>query len=348
MPHVPVSYLVDFAADVLTDFGVPAADARLVADSLIRADMWGHQSHGLLRLPWYVDRIRTGVMRPVTEAELVVDAGAIAVLDGHDGVGQVLTARAADEAIARAKRHGIGAVGVRNSNHFGTAAYFTRKAPPEGCIGVLTSNSSPAMPPWGGREQRVGSNPWSVAVPAGRGRIAVLDVSNSVVARGKIYLARQRDEPIPTGWAITDDGRPTTDPAEALAGAILPMAEHKGYVISVMMDVLSGVLTGSGFGTEVTGPYQSEHRSRAGHLFLALDVAAFLTPAEFDARMVRLIDELKSTPLARGADEVFYPGEMEDRAEQRSVLEGVDLPDKTIADLAALGAERGRAWSPPA
>ena len=340
-------YLLDFAARVLRELAVPEGDARLVADSLVRADLWGHQSHGLLRLPWYVARLRSGVMNPVTTPELVVNAGAVAVVDGHDGVGQVITAYAAREAIRRAKLHGIAAVGVRNSNHFGTAAYFTRMAPPEGCIGLLTTNSSPAMAPWGGREKAVGSNPWSVATPASAGRIGVMDISNTVVARGKIYLANQWAAPIPSEWAITADGRPTTDAIEALAGTILPMAQHKGYVISMMMDVLSGVLTGSGFGTGVAGPYQSERPGRAGHLYLALDVATFIPLVEFEHRMTQLVDGLKSVPLAEGFEEILYPGELESRAEERGLREGLRLPEQTLADLARRATEFGLPFTPP-
>lgn len=331
--------LAGFAAGVLTAAGVPGTDAELVADSLVRADLWGHQSHGVLRLGWYVNRLRSGVMTARTDPEAVVDAGAIAVLDGHDGVGQVLAAHAAREAIERAGKHGIGAVAVRNSNHFGTAAYFTRMAPPRGCLGFLATNASPAMAPWGGREKAVGSNPWSMAAPLGGGRQMVMDISNTAVARGKIYLARNRGEPIPPDWAMTAAGEPTTDPAEAIAGVIAPMAAHKGYAISVMMDVLSGVLTGSGFGTAVTGPYQSEHRSGCGHFYLALDIAAFLPLPEFTARMDKLVDELKSNPPAPGTAEIFYPGEIEDRTETLARAEGLRLPEQTLADLRRLAAE---------
>ena len=338
--------LLDVASRVLVTCGVPADDARLVADSLVRADLWGHQSHGVLRLPWYVDRIRSGTVRPVTDPEIVVDTGAVAVLDGRDGVGQVLAARAADEAVARAGRYGVAAVGVRNSNHFGTAAYFTRMAARAGCIGMLSTNSSPAMAPWGGREKAVGSNPWSLATPAGHGRIGVMDVSNTVVARGKVYLARQHGTPIPEDWAISAEGRPPTDPDEALAGTILPMAGHKGYVISVMMDILSGVLTGSGFGSQVAGPYQSSRRSLAGHLFLALDVSAFMSAEEYSARVSELFAELKSVPLAAGAEEIFYPGELEDRAEAKGLADGVDLPEQTVADLVRVAEQVGVPWLP--
>lgn len=334
--------LITFTEAVLSAVGLPAADAHLVADSLVRADLWGHQSHGVMRLSWYVARIRAGVVHAVTQPELVVDAGAVAVLDGRDGVGQVIASRAAHEAIRRAKVHGIGAVAVRNSNHFGTAAYFTRLATPEGCIGLLTTNASPAMAPWGGRKKTVGNNPWSVAAPAGSHPPMVLDIANTVVARGKVFLARQKGLPIPAGWAINVSGEPTTDPAEALAGIILPMGEHKGYAISVALDVLSGILTGSAFGTDVHGPYQTEYRGGCGHLMIALNIETFLPLTEFNIRMERLIDELKSVPLAKGFDEVFYPGEIEARNEDRYLREGLLLPRQTLVDLTKLARETGR------
>jgi LDH2 family malate/lactate/ureidoglycolate dehydrogenase len=334
--------LIAFSEAVLSTVGLPAADAHLVADSLVRADLWGHQSHGLMRLSWYVARIRAGVVQAVTRPEMIVDAGAVAVLNGMDGVGQVIAARAAHEAIRRAKAHGIGAVAVRNSNHFGTAAYFTRLAAPEGCIGILTTNASPAMAPWGGRKKTVGNNPWSVAAPAGSHPPMVLDIANTVVARGKVFLARQKGVPIPSGWAINAAGAPTTDPVEALAGIILPMGEHKGYAISVALDVLSGILTGSAFGTGVHGPYQAERRGGCGHLMIALNIEAFLPLTEFNSRMERLIDELKSVPLARRFEEIFYPGEIEARNEERYLREGLQLPEETLADLARLAKETGR------
>ena len=152
--------LTAFGIDVLTSLGVPDEDAALVSDSLVTADLWGHPSHGMLRLGWYVARLRSGVMATVTAPETVVDAGAIAVLDGREGIGQVVTDRACQEAVRRAQQHGVGVVAVRNSNHFGTAAYWTRRIADAGCAGILTTNGSPAMAPWGGREKTVGANPW--------------------------------------------------------------------------------------------------------------------------------------------------------------------------------------------
>src|SRR5690349_17642076 len=191
---------------------MPPADARLAADTLVQADLWGHQSHGVMRLSWYVGRLRAGIMKAAAEPALVVDAGAVAVIDGRDSMGQVLSARAADEAIGRARAHGVGVVAVRNSNHFGTAMYFTLRAARAGCVAFLSTNASPAMAPWGGRRKAVGTNPWSLAAPAGTHPPMVLDIANTAVARGKVYLARQKGMPIPQGWAIDRDGAPTTDP----------------------------------------------------------------------------------------------------------------------------------------
>jgi LDH2 family malate/lactate/ureidoglycolate dehydrogenase len=333
--------LTDFATAVYRHAGVPDADAHLLADSLVQADLWGHQSHGVLRLGWYLARLRAGSMQAQTTPEFVMDGGAVAVIDGHHGVGQVLAAHAADEAIRRARLHGIGAVGVRHSNHFGTAMYYTLRAPREGCVAFLTTNASPAMAPWGGREKRVGNNPWSIAAPAGRHPPMVMDIANTSVARGKVYLARQRGEPIPEGWAINAAGAPTTDAQEAIDGIILPMAQHKGYVIAMMMDMLAGVLTGSGFGAQVNGPYRADKLSQCGHLMIAMDVAAFQPPAEFAARMEQLVAAIKAVPVAAGFDEVFYPGEIEARNDVRQRRDGLVLPHDTLTDLAKIARETG-------
>ena len=321
--------LLDFASAIYVGHGMPEADARLCADTLVQADLWGHQSHGVMRLSWYVDRLRSGVCAAVANPDLVVDAGAIAVMDGHDAMGQVLTARAMAEAVGRAKAHGIGAVALRNSGHFGTAMYFTLMAARAGCVGFLSTNASPSMAPWGGREKRVGNNPWSWAAPAGRHAPMVLDIANTGVARGKIYLARQKGLPIPEGWALDADGAPTTDPAAAIEGIVLPMAGHKGYAIALVMDMLSGILSGSGSGTGVGGPYQAERRSGAGQFMLALDIAKFQPAETFAARMEAMIAELKAVPLAQGYDAVFYPGEIEARNDERHRAEGLRLPEDT-------------------
>jgi LDH2 family malate/lactate/ureidoglycolate dehydrogenase len=333
--------LTEFATTVYASHGVPDPDARLLADTLVQADLWGHQSHGVLRLGWYLERIQNQVMKPVTTPEFVIDAGAMAVIDGHDGIGHVLTKLAAEEAIKRAGEHGIGAVGVRMSNHFGTCMYYTLMGARAGCVMMLTSNGGPAMAPWGGKQKIIGTNPWSIAAPAGRHAPFVVDMANTGVARGKIYLARNKQEPIPEGWALAADGAPTTDPQAAIDGIILPMAGHKGYAIAAMVNMMSGVLTGSGFLSAVHSPYKTAEKSNCGHFIMAINIEAMQPLKEFNARMEQFVAEIKSVPLAQGFDEVFYPGEMEARNDERNRAQGLDLADDTLLDLRRIARETG-------
>lgn len=344
--RVDAAALAAFGTAVLEAEVVPPADALLLADSLVTAELWGHASHGMLRLPWYVARLRSGATERVTRTQVVRDQGAVAVLDGRHGIGQVVTARAVELGIERARRHGISGVAVRNSGHFGTAAYFTRRAAEAGCVAFLATNASPAMAPWGGRAKSIGTNPWSMAAPAGRNGVVVMDLANTAVARGKVYLAAERGEAIPPDWAATADGTPTTDPREAIEGLILPMAGPKGYVIAFMMDVLAGALTGSAFGDAVAGPYEPDRRSGAGHLLITIDVASLCEPTEFAARVEDLVDQTQGGPLAAWADEILVPGQLEDRSRERLAADGIPLAPATWASLAVLAEETGTPLPP--
>ncbi len=340
--YIPHEQLTQFAKAVYISTGLSEEDAFLAADTLVQAELWGHASHGLLRLAWYYARLRSGAMKSVTNTSLIVDSKAIAVMDGADGVGQVVAKRAMLESIKRAKNHGVGIVSVRNSNHFGTCMYFTRMGAQNGCISILMSNAGPNMAPWGGRQKKIGTNPWSIAVPAGKHGAVVMDMANSGVARGKIYLAQQRRQSIPNDWAIDKEGRPTTDPQAAIEGFILPMAGHKGYVMGVMVDILSGVLSGSSFLDQVHGPYDPVNRSGAGHFIVSMDVAAFQPLAEFEQRIDEYIHSLKDVPLATGHEQVYFPGEMENQADIRNRELGLLLPEDTQASLIEVAKESGQ------
>lgn len=324
--------LHEFARSMLVAAKVQPEASKLVAETLVCAELWGHQSHGMLRLPWYLERIASGATDRDAEKEIVLDSGAIAVMDGHNGIGQDIAHAAMSDAIRRSKEHGVGVVSVRRSGHFGTAMYFTRMAAEAGCIGIITTNASPAMAPWGGCKKKIGNNPWSIGAPARKGPM-VMDIANTVVARGKIFNAIKKGEEIPDDWAIDSSGAPTVNPEEALKGLIQPLAAHKGYVISVMMDVLSGVLSGSAFMTGVVGPYMPEGKSGVGHLAIALNVDAFRPYEDFLNDMDLMVHQIKSTPLAMGFDEIFYPGELETRNEERLKNDGVSLPTETIEQL---------------
>ncbi len=335
----PDAVIADVAA-IFASADVPVDDAQLVAHSLVVSEMWGHPSHGLLRVRWYLDRIASGVTRAGIEPEVVIDGGALAVLDGRDGIGQVVMDRAMRDAVRRAQDHGVGVVSVRDSNHFGTAAYYTRAAAKRGVIAFLVTNSSPAMAPWGGREKVFGANPWSLAAPAGRYGEVVMDISNTAVARGKIYAAAEQGKDIPEGWAMDADGRPTTDPVEAAAGLLMPMGGHKGYAASFMMDVLAGVLSGAGSGRDVRGPSQADDRSRCGHLAMAIDIGAVTDPEAFAQRMEGLVEQAHQTPKADGVERIYVPGELETIAEERARREGISVPAKTLAQIRVAAADR--------
>lgn len=325
--------LRSFAERCYCALGVPSDHALVLADTLVQADLWGHPSHGVMRLFWYALRMESGAIDVKTQIREDAPELAIGTMDGGNGIGQVVAQAAMQSAIRRAKKHGIGAVAVRRSGHFGTAMYFTGMAARQGCIGFLSTNASPAMAPWGGRDKQVGNNPWSWAAPAGQFPLMILDIANTAVARGKLYDAKARGADIPEGWAVDVAGQATTDPDAGIAGTILPMAGHKGYGISVIMDMLSGVLSGSGTGPDITGPYVAQRQSRVGHLALAIDIAACRPLSDFEADMERMIQRLKSAPKGAGVDEIHYPGEREALSHARLSAEGIALPDSIAADL---------------
>lgn len=331
--------LINFASLVYQEYGVPKTDADILADSLVQADLWGHQSHGLLRLPWYAERLKKRVMTPETKLSYVSDSGALGVIDANDGIGQVAATIAMNDAIERAKKFGIGAIAVRNSNHFGTCMYYTQKAAEQNCIGFLTTNGSPAIAPWGGMKKIIGTNPWSYASPAGRYAPMILDIANTAVARGKIYLAKNRNEQIPPGWALNSKGEPTTDPQEAIDGIILPMAGHKGYAISAMMDVLSGVISGSCWGEKVHGPYNYERKSGAGHFMLAIKIETFRNIKDFNQEIEQMIESIKATPKTPGTEQIYYPGELESINDRNNRRNGIRYPIGTVNELKRIAGE---------
>ncbi|MEI7739184.1 MAG: Ldh family oxidoreductase [Betaproteobacteria bacterium] len=339
-PHLfKPSTLIEFSQLIYEKMGVPSAHAYLAADTLVQADLWGHQSHGMLRLAWYLARLQSGAMKAQTQIEVLKDAKSIAILDGCHGVGQVIAQKAVEEAVSRARMHGVGVISIRNSNHFGTCMYFTRMCAKQGMIAILMSNAGPNMAPWGGMKKKIGTNPISIAVPGGEHGPIVMDMANSGVARGKIYLAEKQGKDIPLGWALDSKGRPTTNPSQAIEGLILPMAGHKGYVFGVMIDILSGVLSGSGFLNQVHGPYDPSNLSRAGHFLVALDVSNFQPLDEFEQLIDQYIKSLKDVPLAEGHKKVYFPGELENDFDALHRREGLLLAKDTLSSLVVIAKE---------
>lgn len=339
---LPAAEATAFVAALVAAHGVPEPDAATVARCLVRADLRGVDTHGIARLAAYLDRVDRGL---VTAAPSLVPrrvAPAAAHLDGQNGFGFVVATRAMDEAMALAEEAGLGVVGVSNSTHFGMAANYLLQALDRGFAAMAFTNASPAMPPWGGREAMLGTSPFAAAIPNPGGIPFLLDMAPTVVARGKIRRAARENRPIPEGYALDEHGRPTTDPHAALRGVMLPMGGPKGSGLSMLMDVLCGVLTGAGFAGGVADQYKVFDRPQnVGHFLLAIRPGLFLPEAEVAARMAHLVGAVKANPRAEGVDEILMPGEPESRMEALRLREGIPYRGADLAPLVALARARG-------
>ncbi len=325
-----------YPADVLRDFtqraferaGVPAEDASIVTDNLIEANLRGVDTHGITRLlKIYIQRLRAGIVNARPNVRLASESPSAIVVDGDNGLGAVVAAWAMREAIRRARQTGACWAGVRNSNHFGATAYFTLMAAREDLVGIGMTNGPASMAPWGGTKAYLSTNPISIAVPA-EGEPVVMDMATSVAARGHILLAATRgDRTIPEGWALDKDGRPTTDTQAALEGTVMPMGGYKGAVLSMMIDVLAGCLTGAAFGPHIGPLYGNfEKPQNIGHLLGAIDVSKMVPIAEFKSRLAQMCREIKDVPLAAGSAGIFIPGQIEATKRARRAREGIPIP----------------------
>lgn len=324
---IPTEALAAFCRDALMAVGTPEQDAELVAASLATADARNIGSHGVVRLlPVYIRRLQAGATKARPNIQVVRRLGVSTLVDGDAGLGQVVGSRAMQLAIATAREQGAGVVGVRNSSHFGTGAFFVEQAIREGMVGLAMSNATPNMPVAGGRSRFLGTNPFTIGVPGPHERPLLLDMATSVVARGKIVMAEKEGRTIPSGWAIDGDGYATEDATAALRGAVLAMGGYKGAGLALMIDVLAGVLSGAAFGPHVVDLYdQTGRHQNVGHLFAAISIDAFMPLAEFRARVGQFVAEAREQPRMPGIERIFLPGEIEQEAELRSTEHGIAL-----------------------
>ena len=333
--------LKEFCEEVLRAAGIPERDARIVAASLVDADLAGMKSHGVTRLNDYLLRMEQGLMAITTKIDIVRESPSTALLDANDGWGQVASERAVELVVEKAREVGSAWVGVRNSNHNGTAAYWTIKIAREGMVGICSMNTSPVMAAHGSKLPTLGTNPLSIAVPSSSGRPVVLDMATSNQARGKIILAAKNNDPIPEGWAITSEGLSTTDAREALKGSVLPLGGPKGSGLAIMLDILTGVLTGAEFGAQMPRMYDDPQPQRVGHMFSAISIEAFMPMTEFLSRMDQKEQETRQGPSAPGFERVSMPG---DGTHERMAMyreSGVPLTDELYDDLLAAAGRYG-------
>lgn len=340
--NISAEDLTKFVVSLATKSGVDETDAAIFADSLVNANLFGIDTHGVSRLPIYLKRISLGLIDPAAKMEFNKKMPAVGTLDAKNGLGQVAGVRAMNEAVAMAKECGVGMVGVVNSQHFGAAGYYCSLAARAGYVGLAFTNAEPALPPWGSYQAYFGTNPIAMAVPTGTEVPIIIDSSTSIVARGKIVAAARTDTPIPADWALDPDGNPTTDPQKALAGAVLTMAGPKGYALALMVDILSGVITGGGYGRNVNSMYKDmEHRANVGHMLMALNIEAFMSGEEFHGRIKEMTAELKSSKRRAGVEEILLPGERKYGKRARRAKDGIPVDESVVKELSSLAAGLG-------
>lgn len=336
---IPVAAVEQAIRDVLTTHGTSEADADATAQALVGANLRGIDTHGLACLPDYARAL--GENRINASPELNVDRRLpwAACLDADNGLGPVAAARATDLALESVRDMGVGAVAVRRSNHFGAAGVYALRLAEAGCVGIVCANASTVTAPFGAAAPFLGTNPLAIAVPVGAHPPFTLDMATAEGSRKKIRGALAEGKAIPVGWALGPDGQPTTDPQAALDGVMLPFGGVKGSGIALLVDILSGVLSGAEFGGRVLSVMTNQEReSGNGHFVLAFRADAFLPEADAMARMDEEIQRMKALPPVRPFDSVSYPGEREWHLAAERRRTGIPVSPKLISEVVALGA----------
>jgi LDH2 family malate/lactate/ureidoglycolate dehydrogenase len=338
MPCLQAAQLEKIAADLLIGAGAPANEAAIVAKHSVEANLTGHDSHGIIQIPTYIDRIEKGHIVPGASIDIISDTPTTTVVDGNWGFGYVVTENVMQRTIEKALTQNVAAATVYRQGHVGRVADYPLMAAEAGLIGIMTADSGrgpKAVAPFGGRTARLGTNPISIAVPSNLDGPLYFDLSTAAAAAGKVKLAEARGEHVPSGWVIDAQGRPTTDPAALSAGgALLPLGGEvgfKGYALASMVEILSALLTGLGFGVEPTG------RHNDGCFIAAFKVEAFRSLETFKQEVTEFAAYLVDTPPAEGFDRVYYPGEVEHLKRIDRLANGIDIEDATWNKLLAAG-----------
>ena len=334
--------LQTFTADLFQSTGLNQEDAAYYSKSLVDTNLWGIDSHGVLRVPIYIKRLLAGSCNPKPNITTIKSAITLEVLDGDDGAGQIVGREAMLRAIDLAKTYNIGIVGVIRSNHFGAAATFTRMAVAEGMIGIAMTNVVQNVVAPGGSKPIIGNNPFSVAVPTYGDFPFVLDISLSSVAGGKLLLASKKGEKIPMDWGTDKNGHPTDDPDEAFKGFLLPVGGHKGLGLAYTIEILTGVISGGVFLEAMKGMYKyPDDPSLTSHLMAAVNLSAIMEEDEIQARMTDFIQTIHNSPMWDQSKEMLIPGEIEYRTMQQRKQRGIPLSNNLYEELVALAKELG-------
>lgn len=334
--------LESFCSSVYQTAGVLKERADVLAASMVHGSLRGVESHGVSRTGIYLKRITSGMVRPNAALKIERGGRSGAVLDAGNTIGQYAASESSKLAAELAEENGIGCVGVRRSNHFGAASFYTLPLAQKGYIVLAMSNAPTTMALWGAGKPYTGTNPLSYAIPAGKYEPLVLDMATSIVARGKIRRAWKKGEKIPPDWAIDKDGNPTEDPEKALEGYVLPFGGPKGSAIALFIEAMAGVLTGAAFGPSLGSMYNDFDREQnLGHFFIAAAPGVLAPGLDFGKRMEAMVGEIKALPPSGGNEKVFLPGEIEALTEKDRRENGIPLENDVVKELQELGAAYG-------
>lgn len=338
---VSSAQLREFIRAAFVRVGLPAVDADKVAGLMAEADAQGSDGHGVIRLPNYIKRILAGGVNTHPEIRIVQEKAAMAVIDGDNGMGHLVVSQAVDVAIAKAREVGVAWVGTRASNHAGPASLYVRKPVQNNMIALYFAvGNANHMPPWGGMEMLLSTNPIAVGLPAGSEPAVVLDMATTVAAYGKVKAKAKHGEQMPEGWMIDRQGKPLTDPTRAEEGFLLPIGGHKGYGLALIVGLLAGTLNGAAMGRDVVDfNHDSTTPTNTGQALLVIDLAAFGEPQAFKDALDHLVKDLRNSERLPGVDRIWLPGEQSHLRREKYAAEGIPLAAGLMAELATLAAE---------
>jgi LDH2 family malate/lactate/ureidoglycolate dehydrogenase len=320
--------IASMCSAILEKLNVPVENSKIIADSLVKADLRGVESHGIARMPAYTKRVKQGLINPQAKYKIISEKNTSVVYEDENGFGQVIGNEAMNLAIKKTKESGMAIVSGCHTNHLGMLAYYVLNAINQDMIAIMTSNAPPAMAPWGGHKALIGTNPFCVGIPAGKHLPIVVDMATSIVARGKVRLAIEKQENIPEGWALDENGNPTTDPTLALKGSVLPLGGVKGYCLAILVEILSGVLSGGNIFDKVKSSTDMSGPMDVGFFIQTIAINQFMDKDHFKARVDNLIEIVKQAPKALGVSEIFLPGEIEFNIEKDRLENGIPIKER--------------------
>lgn len=342
-PRISAAQLRRFLTTALERLGLPAADAATVGELMTEAELQGSDGHGAIRLAPYARRIRAGGIKLAPTIRIEKEKAGMALLDGDNGMGHLVMKKAAEIAISKARNCGVAWVGARLSNHAGPASLYARMALEHDMIGMYFAvGNANHLPPWGGLDMLLSTNPIAVAVPAGEEPPVVLDMATTVAAYGKVKAKAQRGEQMPEGWMIDRTGAPLTDPKRAEEGFLMPIGGYKGYGLALIVGLLAGTLNGAAMGSE-TIDFNKDHVgvTNTGQAILVIDPDAFGDIEAFKARVDKLVRELRASERMPGVERIWLPGEQSHARRIANARDGMALPPALLAQLDTVAQELG-------